>query len=153
MSKKTNDPSQKQVMRWFKEGVNGNIDSRIKYTNYWKNVWNKYSYNPGSTMIHEKDYETMNCCLCGKEMVSIHETHNPSPLTPDTTAKEAHENNLPHRCCGECNAKVVTPARAVKKGLKSGYVPVSDIWTDGCYQDSSCNILDSYTDMNGKGFG
>jgi len=153
MSKKSNDPSQKQLMRWFKEGINGNIESRIKYTNYFKNEWNKYSYYPGSTMIHEKDYETMNCCLCGKEMVSIHETHNPSPFTPDTTAKDAYENNLPHRCCGECNAKKVCPARAAKSGSKKGYIPIFDIWTDDSYQDCDLKILDSYKDMNGKGFG
>ena len=95
----------------------------------------------------------MNCCLCGKEMVSIHETHNPSPFTPATTAKDAYENNLPHRCCGECNAKKVSPARAAKSGLKTGYVPIFDIWTDDSYQDCDLKILDSYKDMNGKGFG
>ena len=155
MSKKSKDPSYKQLMRWFKDGTSGDIDSRIKYTNYFKNLWNKCSYDPGSTMIHEKDYETMNCCLCGKEMVSIHETHNPSPLTPNTTAKEAYDNNLPHRCCGECNAEVVTPARVVKAGFKSGYVPIFDILTDDSYQDYDYKTLplDSFKDMNRKGFG
>ena len=114
------EPTHSQVMRWAVEGVNGNIESQIKYTNYWKNAWNKYSYEPGSTMIHEKDYQPMNCCLCGKEMVSIHDTHNPAPLTPRTYAKEALEQNLPHRCCSECNATRVFTART--EGLPKGSV-------------------------------
>ncbi len=114
MSKQHQQPSEKQVMKWFREGTKGNIESQIKYTNYYKNLWNKYSYQPGSTMIHEKDYQPMNCCLCGKEMVSIHDTNNPAPLAPHTYAKEAQENNLPHRCCGECDRNLVLPARARK---------------------------------------
>ena len=76
-------------MRWFKEGTNGNIESRIKYTNYFKNV----DIITWFTMIHEKDYETMNCCLCARD--GLHpQTHNPAPFTPNTTVKEAHENNF-----------------------------------------------------------
>ena len=145
MSKHQQQPSQKQVMKWFREGTKGNVESRIKYNNYWKNVWNKYSCEPGSTMIHEKDYKPMNCCLCGKEMVSIHETHNPAPLAPHTYAKEAQEQNLPHRCCGECNATRVNPARAERKGLTTGVIPVFDIW----------DTPDHYevVETSGKGFG
>lgn len=134
-----------QLMRLFREGTKGNIESRIKYNNYWKNAWNKYSYEPDSTMIHEKTYQPMNCCLCGKEMVSIHETHNPAPPAPHTSAKEAQEQNLPHRCCAVCNATRVNPARAERKGLTKGMISVFDIW----------EYLDLYQSMetSRKGFG
>ena len=71
---------------------------------------NQYSMQFGSTMIHEKDYVPMNCCLCGQSMPSIHDTHNPYPLAPHCYAKEALENNNPNRCCIRCNDKV-TQAR------------------------------------------
>ena len=134
-----------RLMKWFHEGTKGNVESRIKYNNYWKNIWNKISYEPGSTMIHEKDYQPMNCCLCGKEMVSIHETHNPAPLAPRTYAKEAQENNLPHRCCGECNATHVNPARAESMGITKGVIPVLEIWEDPELYQS--------LETSGKGFG
>ena len=128
MPKSRRENASKFLKQWAEEGVQGNIESRIKYMNYYRNAWNKYSYQPGSTMIHEKDYQPMNCCLCGKEMVSIHETHNPSPLAPHTYAKEAQEQNLPHRCCGECNITKVTPARAEMHGLSQGIVDIMDVW-------------------------
>ena len=62
-------------------------------------------------MIHSKDYIPMNCCICGKHMPSIHDTHNPAPITPKCYAKEAQENNLPHRCCSFCDQYFVLPAR------------------------------------------
>ena len=134
-------------MRWFHEGTKGNVESRIKYNNYWKNVWNKYSYEPGSTMIHEKDYQPMNCCLCGKEMVSIHDTHNPAPLAPHTYAKEAHEQNLPHRCCSECDTTRVNPARAERKGLTEGQISVFDVWENADLYPNHFEVT------SGKGFG
>ena len=71
----------------------------------------EYSQKEGSTMIHSKDYIPMNCCICGKNMPTIHDTHNPVPLTPKCYAKEAQENNLPHRCCSTCDRYFVLPAR------------------------------------------
>ena len=62
-------------------------------------------------MISEKDYVPMECCLCGAHMPSIHNTHNPYPFTPNTTAKMALEENLPHRCCSKCANEKVLPAR------------------------------------------
>ena len=134
-----------RLKRWYYEGTKGNIESRIKYNNYWKNVWNRISYAPGSNLIHEKDYQPMNCCLCGKEMVSIHETHNPAPLAPHTLAKEAQEQNLPHRCCGECNATRVCPARAELKGSVVGEIPVFDVWENPDQY--------GFVETSGKGFG
>ena len=55
MSKHQQKTSQKQILRWFHEGVKGNVESRIKFIDYYKNAWNKYSYQIDSTMIHEKD--------------------------------------------------------------------------------------------------
>ena len=133
------EPTHSQVMRWAVEGVNGNIESQIKYTNYWKNAWNKYSYEPGSTMIHEKDYQPMNCCLCGKEMVSIHETHNPFPVASRLTAKEALEHKLPHRCCAECNVKKVLPARAEMHGFSSGVIDIMDVWQNESLYEEHLN--------------
>ena len=65
----------------------------------------------GSTMISEKDYKPMKCCICGTDMPTIHHTNNPSPLTPNTTAKMALEEQLPHRCCSKCTWEKVIPAR------------------------------------------
>ena len=64
-----------------------------------------------STFISEKDYEPMECCICGADMPTIHHTNNPSPLTPNTTAKMALEEQLPHRCCSKCTWEKVIPAR------------------------------------------
>ena len=103
--------SKKTLEKWVKGANAGNIECRLKLSNYNKNIYNQYSYMEGSTMIHEKDYKPMNCCLCGKRMDFIHDTHNPQPFTPRCYAKEAQENNLPHRCCSKCNASKVMPAR------------------------------------------
>jgi hypothetical protein len=111
MSKKKKHPGEKHLGRWLHEGIAGNVESQIKFTNFYRNAWNKLSYEPGSTMIHEKDYQPMKCCLCGKDMPSIHDTHNARPLAPSVTAKEALEQNLPHRCCSECCAERVVPER------------------------------------------
>jgi len=150
MSKHQQKPSQKQVVKWFREGIKGNNASRIKFINYYKNAWNKYSYQPGSSMIHEKDYLPMNCCLCGKEMVSIHDTHNPFPLAPKTYAKEAQEQNLPHRCCSECNATHVNPARAARMGLSQVAIPVLDVWGN---PDLYANHSENSEKSSRKGFG
>ena len=41
------------------------------------------------------------CVICGVEMNSIHETHNPQPVT----------NGSEDRCCSHCNQTVVIPTR------------------------------------------
>ena len=45
------------------------------------NAMMKEAWNNAPTMIHEKDYKVMNCVLCNAEMKTIHDTHNPFPLT------------------------------------------------------------------------
>ena len=78
-------------------------------------------YNGSPHMIHENNYVPMDCVLCGTEMESIHDTHNPSPLTDECFAKESHETGNPNRCCSKCNQKKVIPARM---GLNSDSVEV-----------------------------
>lgn len=120
-----NTISKKTLKKWYVGASNGDIDCAMKVENYYKNLWNEYSKQEGSTMIHEKDYVPMTCCLCGKNMDYIHNTHNPYPLTPKCFAKEAQENNLPHRCCDECEEEMVLPARELlyqAKGRKKMYV-------------------------------
>tara|TARA_B100000073_G_C23343132_1_gene415716 strand:+ start:90 stop:518 length:429 start_codon:yes stop_codon:yes gene_type:complete len=64
-----------------------------------------------STFISEKDYEPMECCICGAYMPTIHDTHNPAPYGPMTTAKMAKEDNSPSRCCSRCDDNMVLAAR------------------------------------------
>ena len=85
-------------------------ESQNKILKYYQNKFNKFSYNL-SNWIHENEYQPMNCCLCGKEMTSIHDTNNPFPLTPKCLAVNALEDSLPHRCCNDCCIKKVAPAR------------------------------------------
>tara|TARA_B100000424_G_scaffold214585_1_gene172350 strand:- start:866 stop:1375 length:510 start_codon:yes stop_codon:yes gene_type:complete len=85
-------------------------ESQNKLIKYYENAYNKFSYYQ-DFWIHENEYKPMNCCLCGKEMTSVHETHNPFPLTPKCFAKDAVEDSLPHRCCDECDVKYVLPKR------------------------------------------
>ena len=51
--------------------------------------------------------ENMECSICGAIMRSIHETHNPEPIKP-----------CEERCCGDCNALKVIPARLALMGYK-----------------------------------
>lgn len=118
---------EKTLEKWARKARSGNVAYRIKYSNYWRSVWNDCSKDADSTMIHERDYQPMNCCLCGKEMNSIHDTHNPHPLAPKTIAKQALENQSPHRCCGACNAHRVCPARMLAAdGKGTFYQPLED---------------------------
>lgn len=126
-SKKNSEVSEKTLRKWFIRAMDGDIQAQINYTNYYRNLWNKGSYLEDSTFIHEKDYEPMNCCLCGKHMPSIHDTHNPSPITPKCYAKEAKEKNLPYRCCNECDNTIVKEKR--NEYIKSiGGHPISPIF-------------------------
>ena len=67
-------------------------------------------YNKAPSMIHEKKYVPMNCVMCDVKMKSIHDTHNPYPITELCYSKEAHLTDNPNRCCSECN-EIVTEAR------------------------------------------
>ena len=64
------------------------------------------------------DYVSMNCVICGTEMKSIHDTHNPQPITDKCYAKEALEEGRKDRCCTYCDKTVVIPARFNAIGLK-----------------------------------
>jgi len=117
--------SKRQLQEWCNRANKGDIMSLNNINNYYRNAYNEYSQMEGSTMIHEMDYKPMNCCLCGKHMDFIHDTHNPYPLAPHCYAKEAQENNLPHRCCGECNTNRVTPERI--KGMEGKRLVTLDL--------------------------
>jgi len=123
--KKSTKISDKTLRKWVELANEGKTEYRIKLMNFYRNSYNEYSQMEGSTMIHEKDYKPMNCCLCGKHMDFIHDTHNPYPLAPHCYAKEAQENNLPHRCCGECNTNRVTPERI--KGMEGKRLVTLDL--------------------------
>ena len=76
-----------------------------------QNAFLNMIYNSAPTMIHEDDYVAMDCVLCGAEMKTIHDTHNPFPITEKCFAKEAHETGNKNRCCSKCNNEKVLPAR------------------------------------------
>ena len=86
--------------------------------NHMQSIYDNYACQEGSTMIKSTDYEPMNCCLCGARMETIHDTHNPEPLTPRTYAKEALEKGSPNRCCSKCNHEKVMPERVTDKFQK-----------------------------------
>ena len=56
-------------------------------------------YNKAPSMIHEKKYVPMNCVMCDVKMKSIHDTHNPYPITELCYSKEAHLTDNPNRRC------------------------------------------------------
>jgi len=114
--KKAHYGDKKAVKKLNKLMKKGDKNVRIAIGDFQRNSLNRYSQQEGSTMIHEKDYVPMNCCLCGADMPTIHHTHNPSPLTPKCYAKEAIEENLPHRCCGRCDQTKVIPQRIRNMG-------------------------------------
>ena len=74
-------------------------------------------YNKAPSMIHEKKYVPMNCVMCDVKMKSIHDTHNPYPITELCYSLEAHKTDNPNRCCTECN-DIVTDAR-MKLSMKN----------------------------------
>ena len=126
----SSEVSEKTVKKWLRLALKGDLQAQMNYTNHNRALYNKYSYMEGSTMIHERDYIPMNCCLCGKHMPSIHDTHNPQPLTPKCFAKEAQEKQLPYRCCQDCNNSVVADRRdkdIAKRGGR-GVVPIFDFF-------------------------
>jgi len=69
-------------------------------------------YNRAPSMIHEDQYQVIDCILCGKTMPSVHHTNAADPLTPLQTAKEANLVGNIGRCCRYCNENFVIPARS-----------------------------------------
>ena len=133
ISQKKEEPFRKvpreRLDRWLKKALAGSIRHKMKYTNYFRSMWNEGSSLPDSTMIHERDFVPMNCCICGAEMNSIHNTHNPYPITPFCTAKIAHDENLPHRCCTKCDHSVVIPERIKRLGESDSLcIPIFDFF-------------------------
>ncbi len=65
----------------------------------------------GETMDDVKRKENPKCCFCGKECENEW-GNNPAPASTDSNAK----------CCNECNATIVIPARldAYKEKTKEG---------------------------------
>ena len=49
------------------------------------------------------DFVSMDCVLCGTEMTSVYETHNPYPLSVEG------------RCCSTCNGQVIFARLGVMK--------------------------------------
>jgi hypothetical protein len=70
-----------------------------------------YSQQEGSTMIHSKDFIPHDCSLCGKEIVSVHDSHNAFPLKKFQYAKEVNGKVENERCCSTCESEKVIPAR------------------------------------------
>lgn len=70
-----------------------------------------YNNVPGH-MIHEDDFIPHDCYLCGSEITSVHDTHNPFPLI-DFNSMQVEENGKkePKRCCSKCETSIVMPAR------------------------------------------
>ena len=102
----------KRAQKKFEKLMNGNNELFVRVYTLWQwDQYDLYSEKEDSTFIHSKEYVPMKCCLCGADMPTIHDTHNPEPFTPRTYAKEALLDSLPHRCCGKCNLEKVTPAR------------------------------------------
>ena len=102
----------KEDMQALVDGMNrGDKDSFLKWINFERSLFNEGSEEPDSIMIHERDYVPMDCFICGKHMPSIHDSHNPEPITPHCTAKKALEENLPYRCCSQCDHNIVLPER------------------------------------------
>ena len=62
-------------------------------------------------MIHERKYIPIDCVICGTKMKTIHDTHNPFPVTDQCYAKESRETGNQNRCCSTCNSSVVLVLR------------------------------------------
>ena len=102
--------------------------NRVKANRKMKNMRNKFNvntiYNSSPNMLHENKYVPMNCVLCGNKMNTIHDTHNPYPITEKCFPKDTHETGNPNRCCSACNLEKVIPARLSSLGVN---VPASAI--------------------------
>ena len=121
---KHGDPeAQKKFQKLEQSGDQLFARNYIKWCEKHYDLW---ALKEGATFIHSKDYVPMKCCLCGAHMETIHDTHNPQPLTPKCYAKEALLDNLPHRCCTKCNNTKVNNARFSKLGVSKGVVAFED---------------------------
>ena len=67
----------------------------------------RYIYNHGNGMLHEDLYKPINCCLCNKEMKTIHDTNCAFPLARLQSAKEAFQSHNKYRSCNECEVDVM----------------------------------------------
>ena len=90
-------------------------------------------YNSSPKMIHERSYVPMNCVMCDTKMKTIHDTHNPLPITESCTAKESHETGSPNRCCSKCNETVIESRLSMfgvnlKNVVRDKIVP-NDMWS------------------------
>ncbi len=104
-----------------------NKDGRVLTLSDQHKLWNL-----APNMVHEDDYVPMFCVLCGEVMNSIHDTHNPGPLTDDCTAKHAHETNEKNRCCTVCNDTKVWTAREeiISSGVHSDWLDARVVTDD-----------------------
>ncbi len=57
--------------------------------------------NERRSSLTEEVTNQWNCVICGVEMNSFYETHNPQPVT----------NGSEDRCCSHCTQTVVIPTR------------------------------------------
>ena len=57
--------------------------------------------NERRSSLTEEVTNQWNCVICGVEMNSFYETHNPQPVT----------NGSEDRCCSHCKQTVVIPTR------------------------------------------
>ena len=107
-SKAGNEDATHKVNALFKKG-----DREIYEVSseYWVDAYDRYSEMENSTMIHSKDYQPMNCVICGAHMPTIHHTHNPHPYTSACIAKDALLNHREDRCCSKCDKEIVLPLR------------------------------------------
>jgi hypothetical protein len=67
--------------------------------------------NVSSDWLNEEDFKSCSCNLCGEEIVSVYDSHNPYPLGKNTFAVLENVKNNPERCCKTCNENLVIPAR------------------------------------------
>ena len=113
--------------------------NRVKANRKMKNMSKKFNmnmiYNSSPNMLHENKYVPMNCVLCGNKMNTIHDTHNPYPITEKCFPKDTHETGNPNRCCSACNSAKVIPARFSSLGVN---VPASAILNE--YLDTTKEV-------------
>jgi len=67
--------------------------------------------NSCPTMIHEKDFIAHDCCICGTNISTIHNSNNAFPVEKPTSALSENGKDNPKRCCNKCDREVVLPAR------------------------------------------
>ena len=106
--------------------------NRVKANRKMKNMRNKFNvntiYNSSPNMLHENKYVPMNCVLCGNKMKTIHDTHNPYPITEKCYPKDTHKNGNPNRCCSACNSAKVIPARLSSLGVNVPASAIKEVW-------------------------